>query len=161
MLATTLSFTPFRWRSLALAVVAILTWLDVTLLVARDAPSAPFLQKNSFYLESAGFKARFANDPASQAVLRKMPPHRFVMHATPNGPRYFYAEPVTCKCIFVGTAAAYTNYRDILAEPIQQPDFVSKDYKTQASALLADDPVASDGIDWEPDSLSAAFRDYW
>ncbi|MDB5502984.1 MAG: hypothetical protein JWR89_2886 [Tardiphaga sp.] len=159
-LATTFPI-PFRWRALVLAVLAILTLLDVTLLLARDAPSAPFLQKNGFYLESAGFKARFANDPASQAVLRKMPPHRFVLHATPNGPRYFYADPVTCMCIFVGTAAAYQSYRDILAQPIPQPDYVSPDYKTQAGALLSDDPIASDGIDWEPDSLAAAFRDYY
>ncbi|MDB5564975.1 MAG: hypothetical protein JWP84_1541 [Tardiphaga sp.] len=161
MFAITLPTAPLRWRSLTLAVLAVLTLLDVTLLVAREAPSAPFLQKLGFDMESAGFKARFANDAAGQAALRKLPSHRFVVHTTPNGPRYLFADPVTCVCTFVGSRDNYLNYLDILRRPLPQPDYVSPDYKTQAGALLADDPIGSDAVDWEPDSLAAAFRDYY
>lgn len=160
-LATTIPVSPFHLRGIAFAVVSALTLLGATLLVAREVPSQPFLQKLGFDMESAGFKARFANDAAGQAALRKLPSHRFVVHTTPNGPRYLFADPVTCVCTFVGTRDNYLNYQDILRRPLPQPDYVSPDYKTQASALLADDPIASDAVDWEPDSLAAAFRDYY
>ncbi len=84
-----------------------------------------------------------------------------VVHATPNGPRYLYADPVTCVCIFVGSRDNWLSYRDILAQPLPQADSVSPDYKSQAGALLSDDPIASDAIDWQPDSLSDAFQDYF
>jgi hypothetical protein len=150
-----------RPRSIALAVIAVLALLDVTLLVARELPSVPVLQKVGFDMESAGFKARFANDAAGEMALSKLPPNRFVVHATPNGPRYLFADPVKCRCTFVGNRDNYLNYQDIVRRGLPQADYVSPDYKTQASALLADDPIASDAVDWEPDSLAAAFRDYY
>jgi hypothetical protein len=42
--------------------------------------------------------------------------------------------------IFIGTQANYQDYHDILARPLDQPDNVAPDYKTQASALLYGDP---------------------
>ncbi|MET0878762.1 MAG: hypothetical protein ABWY14_16595 [Tardiphaga sp.] len=161
MFAITIPTASVRPRGLALAMAAALLLLGAAELVARDTPSAPFLEKNDFYLKSAGFKVRFANDPKGQEALRKLPSHRMVVHATPNGPRYLYADPVTCVCIFVGSRDNWLSYRDILNQPLPQPDYVSPDYKTQASAMLSDDPIASDAIDWQPDSLADAFQDYW
>ncbi|MDB5616557.1 hypothetical protein [Tardiphaga sp.] len=146
---------------LALVAMSATMLLGAGELVARDAPSAPFLQKNDFYLKSAGFKIKFATDAAGQMALRKLPSHRFVIHKTPNGPLYLYADPVTCVCTFVGTRDAFLSYRDILNQPLPQADDVAPDYKTQSAALLSDDPLVSDSVDWEPDSLSAAFRDYY
>lgn len=148
-------------RRVALAFVTVLALLDVTLLIARDLPSVPVLQKLGFDLDSAGFKPRFANDAAGEMALSKLPPHRFVVHATPNGPRYLLADPVKCRCTFVGNRDNYLNYQDILRQGLPQADYVAPDYKTQASALLTDDPIASDAVDWQPDSLAAAFRDYY
>ena len=145
---------------LVLAVMSV-TLLLSTSALARETPSQPFLQKNDFYLRSAGFKIKFANDAAGQMALRKLPSHRFVVHKTPNGPRYLYADPVTCVCIFVGTRDALLSYQDILRQPLPQADYVAPDYKTQAGAWLEDDPIDSDSVDWEPDSLSEAFRDYY
>lgn len=157
----TSNVAPARLRNIAFVVAAAMLLLDVTLLVAREVPSAPFLQQLGFDMESAGFKARFANDPAGKVALEKLPPHRFVVHNTPNGPRYLFADPVTCSCTFVGNRDNYLNYQDILRRGVGQPDYVTPDYKTQASALLADDPIASDAVDWQPDSLAEAFRDYY
>jgi hypothetical protein len=42
-------------------------------------------------------------------------------------------------CVFIGTQAAYESYRDSLSRS-DQPDVVSPDYKTQASALLNGTP---------------------
>jgi hypothetical protein len=162
MCALTITTLPaLRPRGIALAVIAVLALLDVTLLVARELPSVPVLQKVGFDMESAGFKARFANDAAGKAALSKLPAYRFVVHTTPNGPRYLYADPAKCMCTFVGNRDNYLNYQDIVRRGLPQADYVAPDYKTQASALLSDDPIASDQIDWQPDSLADAFRDYY
>lgn len=157
------AFTWMRLRpqAVAFAVIAVLALLDVSLLIARDAPSVPSLQKLGFDMESAGFKARFANDAAGKMALSKLPAYRFVVHKTPNGPRYLFADPAKCMCTFVGTSLNYQNYQDLVRNGLPQADYVAPDYKTQASALLADDPIESDSVYWEPDSISDAFNDYW
>jgi hypothetical protein len=70
-----------------------------------------------------------------------------VVHDNGGNPRYLYAEPQHCVCVFIGTSDAYQNYRAILAQPLAQPDDVAPDYKTQASALLTgNDPIGIDTI---------------
>jgi len=131
-----------------------------SLLLALETPSKPFLDKNSFYLSSAGFRVQVANDAAGQKALRALPPHRFVVHRYGNEVRYLYAEPNHCRCIFIGTDGAYRSYRDMLARPIDQPDNVAPDYKTQADALLYGDPYDFNSVD-EPNSLAGYLRDYY
>jgi hypothetical protein len=137
----------------AIAAVALL--LCASLLVALETPSKPFLDKNSFYLTSAGFRVQVANDAAGQKALHALPPHRFVMHKNGGDVRYLYAEPNHCVCIFIGTQGAYQSYRDMLAKPLDQPDYVAPDYKTQASALLNGDPY-----DWNNLNQPASIADY-
>src|SRR5258707_1104344 len=78
-----------------------------SLLAALEPPSKPFLDKNSFYLTSAGFKPQFANDAAGKKALHALPPHRFVVHDNAGNPRYLYAEPQHCVCVFIGSSDAY------------------------------------------------------
>jgi hypothetical protein len=134
--------------------------LCASLLMALEMPSKPFLEKNSFYLSSAGFRVRLANDPAGQKAMRALPAHRFVMHKVGDDIRYFYAEPQHCVCIFVGTQQAYDAYRNILSQPLQQADDVAPDYKTQASALLNGQPVWLNTLN-DPNSLADYFRAYY
>ena len=141
-----------------LPVVALL--LGATLLAALEMPSKPFLDRNSFYLSSSGFRVQIATDAAGKQALHALPPHRFVVHRTGNEVRYLYAEPVHCVCIFIGTAANYQNYRDILARPVDQPDNVAPDYKTQASALLYGDPYDWNSLN-RPSSISDYLRTYY
>ena len=112
---------------------AVVLLLCASVLAAEEAPSRPSLEKDSFYLSSAGFRVQFANDPAGQKALRALPAHRFVANGVGDGLRYSYAEPQHCVCIFVGTQQAY--------EPLQQADDVSPDYKTQAGVLLSNQPL--------------------
>ncbi len=139
---------------------AIALLLCASLLVALETPSKPFLDKNSFFLSSAGFRVQLANDAMGRKALRALPPHRFVMHKIGEQVRYFYAEPQHCNCIFVGTPAAYDAYRDMLRQPLPQPDDVAPDYKTQATALLDGAPVWLNTLE-EPDTLAEYFRDYY
>jgi hypothetical protein len=71
----------------------------------------------------------------------------------------FAAEPQQCVCVFVGTRAAWQNYRAILAQPLPQADGVAPDYKTQASALLTgNDPI---GIDMIADNTVMLISTYY
>ena len=54
-------------------------------LLAVEPPSKPFLDRNSFYLSSAGFKMQFANDTAGKKAMHALPPHRFVIHNLGGG----------------------------------------------------------------------------
>jgi hypothetical protein len=159
-LSATLSPPHLRPRALLGLIPALALLLGASLLAALEAPSKPFLDKNSFYLTSAGFRVQVANDAAGKKAMNALPPHRFVVHRTAGGARYLYAEPNHCVCIFIGTAANYQDYRDILAKPIDQPDDVAPDYKTQASALLYGDPYDMDNLN-QPDSLAEYLRDYY
>ena len=150
---------PFRLRALRVF-PAIVLLLCTSLLVALESPSKPFLEKNSFYLSSAGFRVRLANDSAGQKAMRALPAHRFVIHEVGDDVRYLYAEPQHCVCIFIGTQGAYQSYRDMLAQPIDQPDNVAPDYKTQASALLYGAPYDLNSLD-EPNTLAEYFRAYY
>jgi len=130
------------WAIFPAILPAIVLALCVSVLAALEPPSKPFLDKNSFYLTSAGFKVHFANDADGKKALHALPPHRFVIHnLSGSDVRYLYAEPQHCVCIFIGTKQAYQSYRGILSQPLPQADNVSADYKTQAGALLVGDPV--------------------
>ena len=150
---------PYRARAFGLF-PAIVLLLCASLLVALETPSKPFLEKNSFYLSSAGFRVRLANDPAGQKAMRALPAHRFVMHKVGDDVRYLYAEPQHCGCIFVGTRQAYDTYRNILSQPLQQADDVSPDYKSQASALLYGDPYDFNSLN-APESIADYLRTYY
>ena len=52
------------------------------------------------------------------------------------------------------------NYRDILARPVEQPDNVAPDYKTQAGALLYGDPYDWNNLN-QPDSVAEYLRSYY
>jgi hypothetical protein len=147
-------------RAFGVMIPAIVLLLCASLLVALETPSKPFLDKNSFYLSSAGFRVQVANDAAGKKVLSALPPHRFVIHKNGGDVRYLYAEPVHCVCIFIGTAANYQDYRDILGRGLPQADDVSPDYKTQATALLYGDPYDWDSLD-QPDSVADYLRTYY
>jgi hypothetical protein len=146
-------------RTLGILPVIVLL-LGASLLVALEVPSKPFLEKNSFLLSSAGFRVKLANDPAGLKAMRALPAHRFVIHKNGGNVRYLYAEPNLCVCIFIGTAANYQDYRDILGQGLPQADDVAPDYKTQASALLYGDIYDWDNLN-QPDSDAEFLRDYY
>ncbi len=120
---------------------AVVLLLCASVLAALEAPSKPFLEKNNFYLSSAGFRIQVANNPAGQKALRTLPAHRFVATGVGDAVRYLYAEPQRCVCIFVGTQQAYDSYRKILSQPPRPTDNVPPDYKTQAGVLLSGQPL--------------------
>jgi len=129
-------------------------------LLAGEELSLSFLDKNDFYLSSAGFKVKFANDPKGEKALRALPPHRFVIHTVDGVAHYLFADPKRCVCIFVGGRDNYLSYRSILSQPLgAAPDNVATDYKTNAETMLTD-PLGGDNI-YDPDSLGEFLQDYY
>ena len=64
-----------RWRGRGIGLLpAISLLLGASLLVALETPSKPFLEKNSFYLSSAGFRVQVANDAAGRKAMNALPP---------------------------------------------------------------------------------------
>jgi len=107
---------------------------------AMDAPGKPVLERNNFYLSSAGFRVQIANDPAGQKAMRALPAHRFVTEGAGEAMRYYYAEPQRCICVFVGTRQAYDRYRQMVSLPLMSTTS-SPNYKTQAGVLLSGQPL--------------------
>jgi hypothetical protein len=141
-------------------VLIVLAALYVLPLAAQHAtPSRPFLERTGFLLESAGFRARFANDETARKALRALPPHKFVVRGAGDAARYVYADPGVCNCIFTGSRDAFLAYQDMLRNPKLGVDDVAPDYKTQASALLADDPLQFEALE-NPVGLDLYFTEF-
>jgi hypothetical protein len=132
---------------------AVVLLLHAAVLAAAEEPSKPMLEKNSFYLSSAGFRIQVANDPAGQKALHVLPAHRFVVNGAGDAVRYLYAEPEHCVCIFVGTQQAYDRYRNLISQPLKPTDNVPPDYRTQAGVLSFGQPLRQSTIG-DPTTLS-------
>ena len=51
-----------------------------------------------------------ANTPDRQAMLKKLPPDKFVRRENGDTVHYVYADPVVCGCLYVGTQEAYNKF---------------------------------------------------
>lgn len=106
------SIARLRRSSAALAVV---TMLPLVALTACVTPQAVVSQKED-RLAAAGFIVRPANTPARQAMLSRLPPHRFVQRTHGDTISYVYADPLVCDCLYVGSQGAYAQYRRHMQE---------------------------------------------
>lgn len=88
-------------------------------------------------LSAAGFDVRPANTPERQAMLKRLPPDKFVQRTHGNAVTYVYADPLVCDCLYVGDQQAYGRYQQYV-ESKQIAD------ERQLTAQLYSDP----GWDW-------------
>lgn len=61
-------------------------------------------------LVAAGFVIRPADTAERRQLLERLPPHKFVRRDKDDTVHYVYADPTVCKCLYVGTQAAYQHY---------------------------------------------------
>ncbi|MBI3699524.1 MAG: hypothetical protein HY242_03650 [Afipia sp.] len=146
-------FSEFARRALPALVIGIL----IAPLAAQNALlDKPFLDANDFYLRSAGFRVRLADNPVTKKALSALPPHKMVVQKTFAGVWYVFADPKVCMCIFAGTKDNLESYKSIVANPLPGVDNnVPADHRTQASYLLGN------MSDIESDSLADVLRDYF
>jgi hypothetical protein len=69
------------------------------------------VSRNEDALAAAGFVVRPANTPERIAMLNRLPPHQFVQRASGDTVHYVYADPLVCGCLYVGSQAAYNQYK--------------------------------------------------
>jgi hypothetical protein len=111
----------------------------------RAVPSRPVLDKNAFALTSAGFRVHLANDVSTKKLMTSLPSHQFVMHDFGGAPRYLYADPNVCVCVYVGDGNAYQSYRSAMTTHLKA-DNVSPDYGSEVNMLLRQ-PVSSNTLE--------------
>jgi hypothetical protein len=94
-------------------------------------------------LAAAGFTMLQANTPQRQAELSKLPPNKFVPKTTGNTTQYIYADPVNCKCLYIGDQKAYSAYKqDMLAKKLAD--------EQQMTAMTYQDNWDWGGFNWGP-----------
>ena len=88
-------------------------------------------------LTQAGFKVLKADTPAKMAKLNTLTPYKVIPWTRKSGGTvYAYAEPDSCKCVYVGSPKQYAQYRQLLS--------------AEQAARIAAQPQA----EFEPDEFS-------
>jgi hypothetical protein len=68
-------------------------------------------------LAAAGFQMKFATTAEQRERAASLPQHKLTPVRGPDGKTGFvWADATDCKCIYVGTAAAYDRYRSLELE---------------------------------------------
>src|SRR3984885_13835293 len=62
-------------------------------------------------LAAAGFVAKPADTSERRLMLSLLPRNRFVQRKHEDAVHYVYADPVVCKCLYVGTQQAYDEFK--------------------------------------------------
>jgi hypothetical protein len=92
------------------------------------------IQDKEDSLAAAGFILRPANTPERIAMLKRLPPNRFLRREKGDVVHYVYADPLVCSCLYVGTQQAYSQYlRDRQQKEIaDQQQLTAEEYSDAA-----------------------------
>jgi hypothetical protein len=96
----------FGWRIAAIAA----SMMGLTALTACQTAEER-VARQSDNLAAAGFLVKPANTPERQAMLTRLPPHKFVSEINGDDVRYVLADPLVCGCLYVGTQQNYNQYK--------------------------------------------------
>jgi hypothetical protein len=69
------------------------------------------ISKQEDDLAAAGFVMKPANTPERQQMIARLPPNKFVQRNHGDDVHYVYADPVVCKCLWVGSQQAYGQFK--------------------------------------------------
>ncbi len=114
------------------------TALAVASVLGACATPQQMIQAREDRLAAAGFEVHPADNMHRKAMLRSLPPHRFVVRDVHGSYVYLYSDPLVCGCLYVGTQKAYNTYRQ---EMFQQ----NLADEQQMTAQMYDNPAWSFG----------------
>jgi hypothetical protein len=97
-----------RWMTPILTLVAL--GLSVTGCAAYRAHQTAETEQ---VLAAAGFQVQPADTPEKLAHLQTLTPRKVVRDTRDGQPQYVYADPETCKCVYVGDEKRYQRYREL------------------------------------------------
>jgi hypothetical protein len=95
-----------RWTTPILPLVAL--GLSVTGCAAIRAHQTVETEQ---VLAAAGFQVKPADTPEKLAHLQTLTPRKVVRYTRDGQPQYVYADPETCKCLYVGDEQRYQKYQ--------------------------------------------------
>lgn len=67
-------------------------------------------------LAASGFKLRLADTPKKMEHLQTLPQRKLVPLQRKGKVYYLYADPLNCKCLYVGDQAAYQRFQELQVE---------------------------------------------
>ena len=97
-----------RWTALILPLVALS--LSVTGCAAIRAHQTAQTEQ---VLAAAGFQVEPADTPEKLAHLQTLTPRKVVRDMRDGQPQYVYADPETCRCLYVGDEKRYQRYQEL------------------------------------------------
>ena len=89
----------------------VLVWVSLFVGLAACESEQQRVTEHEDKLSAAGFVVKPANTPERQAMLVKLPAHKFVRRDSGDVVHYVYADPLVCNCLYVGTQDAYNKYK--------------------------------------------------
>lgn len=111
-----------------------LAFASICLLLSACATPQQIVQDREDLLIAAGFTLRPANTPQRAALLRTLPPNRFVRRTDRAGVVYLYADPLVCSCLYIGNPAAYGRYRqEVFQRQIANDQLVAAQLNQEAA----------------------------
>ena len=97
-----------RWTTLVLPVVVLA--LSVTGCAAIRAHQTAETER---VLAAAGFQVKPADTPEKLAHPQTLTPRKVVRYVRDGQPQYVYADPETCKCLYVGDEQRYQKFQEL------------------------------------------------
>jgi hypothetical protein len=64
-------------------------------------------------LAAAGFQVQPADTPEKVAHLQTLTPKKVARYLRDGQPQYVYADPETCRCLYVGDEKGYQRYQEL------------------------------------------------
>ena len=64
-------------------------------------------------LAAAGFQVQPADTPGKVAHLQTLTPKKVARYLRDGQPQYVYADPETCRCLYVGDEKRYQRYQEL------------------------------------------------
>jgi hypothetical protein len=92
-------------RRAVVGLLGVLSLAGCAALQTRDVASAERV------LTAAGFQARPADTPEKRAYLESLTPRKVLLRSQDGERRYVYADPTSCKCLYVGGEEQYQQLR--------------------------------------------------
>ncbi len=103
-----------RARRAMLGAAVVLIILSIAACSAFQETPTQKAQRIEPLLAAAGFKMVTVDSPKKQEIFASLPPLKMHYYVAKDGkPRYWFADPYACNCVYEGDAKAYQHYQNL------------------------------------------------
>lgn len=97
-------------------IMVLMATVLVTILTSCASSLERTANQQEELLLAAGFSKKPANTPEKMARLKRLPLYEIAVRRKNTRPVYYYADPNTCQCLYVGNESNYQAYRRLLIQ---------------------------------------------